>query len=471
MRLLLKIAMVFVLTIAIFIPLLMINGIVTERQMYRQAAVAQVATSYAGAQRFDSPVLIVPYVETFDYVQRDNNGVQRIVRSDEKRHWVFFPDSVEAKGTLKPEVRKLGLHQVRVFKMDTDLRARFTARIPSDSEREAGSVVEIPRKIGEPILSYGVADARGLAGLQTLKVGGVERELLQSAGWGNRSGLHARLSVPAADSTVKIDTHMQFNLGGSERVSFVPLGKRNRLDIVSSWRHPQFNGAFLPPETPVIDANGFRAYWEVSAIASNAQAQYRAQIDGALPRANPAEGLSGAIKVDDEVGVSLMDPVNIYSMADRATKYGLLFVVLTFVGFFMFELIKQLRIHPIQYGLVGLALSIFFLLLVALSEHIEFGLAYLSASAACLGLLWVYVSSVLHSWLRGAGFAAMLGLLYAALYGLLISEDNAMVLGAGLLFLILAAIMIVTRKVDWYAVGNAMSNDRGATRAPPPLPQ
>mgnify|MGYP003429646420 CR=1 FL=1 len=126
----------------------------------------------------------------------------------------------------------------------------------------------------------------------------------------------------------------------------------------------------------------------------------------------------------------------------------------------MFELIKQLRIHPIQYGLVGLALAIFFLLLVALSEHMEFGKAYLIASGACIGLLGYYVSHVLRSWLRGFGFVVMLSTLYGALYGLLISEDNAMVLGAGLLFLILAAIMVVTRRIDWYSVGSA---------SPPPL--
>jgi inner membrane protein len=142
--------------------------------------------------------------------------------------------------------------------------------------------------------------------------------------------------------------------------------------------------------------------------------------------------------------------VNIYSKADRATKYGLLFVLVTFAGFFMFELIKQLRIHPIQYGLVGLALAIFFLLLVSLSEHVAFHWAYLVASAACVGLLGVYLSAVLRSTGRGLGFASMLATLYAALYGLLVSEDNALVLGSGLLFVILAAVMLVTRRVDWY---------------------
>jgi inner membrane protein len=152
----------------------------------------------------------------------------------------------------------------------------------------------------------------------------------------------------------------------------------------------------------------------------------------------------------DVVGISLVDPVNIYTQADRASKYGLLFVLLTFLGFFMFELLRQVPVHPIQYGLVGLALAIFFLLLVSLSEHVEFVVAYVVSSVACIGLIGVYLSAVLRSAARGASFAAMLALLYAALYGLLVSEDNALVLGACLLFVILAAIMLATRKLDWY---------------------
>jgi inner membrane protein len=164
--------------------------------------------------------------------------------------------------------------------------------------------------------------------------------------------------------------------------------------------------------------------------------------------------MSDAAKTDgvDRIELTLVDPVNIYTQVDRASKYGLLFVLLTFVGFFMFELIKQLRIHPIQYLLVGLALAIFFLLLLSLSEHIPFVWAYLIASAACIGLLGFYLSHVLRSRARGAGFAAMLTALYAVLYGLLISEDNALVLGSLLLFGILAAIMTITRKIDWYGI-------------------
>ncbi|WP_162301484.1 cell envelope integrity protein CreD, partial [Cognatilysobacter segetis] len=243
---------------------------------------------------------------------------------------------------------------------------------------------------------------------------------------------------------------LDLQLAGAESLAVVPIGKRNRIDLASTWRHPSFQG--LSPWRSRIDATGFRAQWQVASVATDAQRQYLAG-RGTVPFGDPSAARADPGVGVDTLGVVLADPVDAYTQADRATKYGVLFVVLTFVGFFMFELVKQVRIHPIQYGLVGLALVIFFLLLVSLSEHVAFGLAYLAASVACIGLIGFYLSAVLRSAARGTAFAAMLALLYAALYGLLISEDNALVLGAGLLFAILAGIMIVTRRVDWYRLG------------------
>ncbi|MGH8499255.1 MAG: inner membrane CreD family protein, partial [Methylococcales bacterium] len=155
----------------------------------------------------------------------------------------------------------------------------------------------------------------------------------------------------------------------------------------------------------------------------------------------------------DSLDVELIEPVDIYLISERALDHAFLFIGLTFVSFFMFEVIKQLAIHPIQYLLVGMSLAIFFLLLISLSEKISFVSAYLVASIASIGLLFVYLSSILKSYMRGIGFSVMLTVLYAALYGLLVSEDNALAMGSILLFGIIAAIMIVTRKIDWYNLG------------------
>jgi inner membrane protein len=176
---------------------------------------------------------------------------------------------------------------------------------------------------------------------------------------------------------------------------------------------------------------------------------------------------SNPVKPIDLVNVSLLTPIDSYKLSDRATKYGILFVVLTFGGFFLFEMMKELPIHPAQYLLVGFGLAIFFLLLVSFSEHMAFALAYLISSAACIGLLTFYLSYVLRSVMRGLGFGGMLTTLYAAVYGLLLSEDNALIFGSLMLFAVLAAVMVVTRKMDWYKGSSELMK---AAVVPPPPP-
>ena len=440
MRLSIKLIFVLGMTLAILIPLSLIRNVIEERQAYRQQAVADIARSYAGAQAVSGPVLIVPYMETVDIEERDNQGVVRHVSRERPGHWTFFPTALSITGHLRPDVRRRGLHQVRTYEWRGVADATFVATLPADVDPLHR------RSIGEPWLTYGIADVRGLVGSPRLLVDGVRRQIDQGGYTGQ--GIHARLATPLPGATIRMTTRLDFILGGTESLALVPLARSNRFAIDSTWPHPQFTGSFLPRSRTVGDS-GFRASWEIASLATNAQSQYLSGKSAPAPDGVGAEKPTTGEGLD-VVGLSLVDPVNVYTQADRASKYGLLFVLLTFVGFFMFELIKQLPIHPIQYGLVGLALAIFFLLLVSLSEHIEFSVAYVIASVACIGLLGIFLSAVLHSMQRGIGFAAMLGLLYAALYGLLMSEDNALVLGAGLLFVILAAIMLVTRKVDWY---------------------
>ena len=209
----------------------------------------------------------------------------------------------------------------------------------------------------------------------------------------------------------------------------------------------------MPDEQPA-GAQGFRRTWTIASVSNGTQEQLAAL---AAPDRR-ASGTGGAARVRpnvDAVTIAFIEPVNVYTMSARAVKYGLLFVALTFAAFFLFEVLKALPIHPIQYLLVGLALALFFLLLVALSEHIDFWLAYLAASGACILLIGYYLAAVLRDWRRGAGFAGGLACLYGALYGLLVSENNSLVLGSLLLFAILGGVMVGTRKVDWYQLGKA----------------
>ena len=437
MRLWLKILMVAAMTIAILVPLSMVRGVIQERQARRAEAVADVAASYGGRQVLAGPVLVVPYSEEVREQAADAAGILRTTVRRQTRHWTFFPETLRVDGALAPEVRRRGLHEVRVYQWQGTMQARFDARIPDDAPEGAD------RRIGEPWLAYGIADVRGLRELPRVQVEGRGLELAQGIGHREGPGVHARLDAPAVGQRLAFSTRAEFELRGTESFRMMPLARDNDLRLRSTWPHPRFEGL-----SPVhdLDGGGFSAQWKVASLATSAQGRYRQQ--ASLERsAHP-----GAVD-PDTAGVTLVDPVNAYLQAERATKYGVLFVLLTFIAFFMFELIRQQPIHPIQYGLVGLAIAVFFLLLVSLGEHIAFGIAYLVAAVACIGLIGFYLSAVLGGVLRGAGFAAMLATLYAALYGLLVSEDNALVLGAGLLFVVLAAIMVVTRRIDWYRVG------------------
>ncbi len=427
----LKAAMVAVMVLLLMIPLAMIRGTIAERQAYRQQAVAAVADSHAGAQVLAGPVLVIPYVETLQVASTDAFGKPVLKTERREGRWLRFPTRSRLDGNLAPSVRTIGLHEVRVYELQARVDSDFAFTVPADPGGQ--------RQIGVPWLSIAIADVRGLVGTPALQLDARSLDLRQGPG-GQRGGggLHADTGLGlVAGTPLRFQTRLQLVLGGTETFALAPAADSNTIDLHSSWPHPQFAGRFLPRTRQISDA-GFQAHWDVSALASSTQAQ--------LLQAVPTRDL-------EALSVGLVEPVNVYSQADRASKYGLLFVGLTFAGFFLFEVLKRLPIHPIQYTLVGLALAIFFLLLLSLSEHMAFWIAYLLSGVACIGLLGAYLSAVLRSRGRGLGFAAILTALYAALYGLLVSEDNALVLGSLLLFAILAAAMLVTRRIDWYAAG------------------
>ncbi len=439
-RLGLKALLVGFMVLLLMLPMSMIRGTIIERQGSRQQAVTSVAESSAGAQVLAGPVLVIPYVETWQVQATDAFGKPVLKTERREGRWLRFPVRSSLTGKLLPAVRTRGLYEVRVYELQARIVSEFDLTIPSDP---AGI-----RAVGSPWLSVSIVDVRGLVGTPSLALEGRQLPLAQGPGaYREGGGVHAGTGLsPVAGTRLQLHSTLQLALGGTESLALAPVADSNAIDLSSTWPHPQFAGRFLPRARRISDA-GFQAHWDISALASGSQAQFAA----------------GAKTSDlDALSVALVDPINVYTQADRASKYGLLFVLLTFGGFFLFETLKRLPIHPVQYALVGLSLAIFFLLLLSLSEHITFWIAYLIASAACIGLLGAYLSAVLHSTARGLGFAGALTLLYAALYGLLVSEDNALVLGSMLLFAILASAMLATRRVDWYAAGRGAAGSEGA---------
>jgi inner membrane protein len=455
LRLLLRFFAVGGLVLVLLVPLSMIRGLIQDRAHYRGEAVERVSQSMAGPQQLVGPLRVVPWKE----VRRVNAAAQdgRIeVRAETVQGYLLqAPELFEAGGAIAPDVRRVRLYDVRVFQWQAEVKARFAAMpVPAVAGRE----------YGEPYLAVGLADVRGLVGTPRLQVDGKTLELQPGTGGSlsaRMDGVHARLPAPGWTAGVAGDAgtavtpartlpasqvQLEMAIAGTQSLGIVPVADSNRIELQSSWPHPQFSGRFLPNQRS-IDAAGFHASWNISSLASAAQSQV---LDGSSGRLTARGGGAEDEARVDSVMVALVDPVDIYTQADRASKYGILFVLLTFVGFALFELVKQLRIHPLQYLLVGLALAIFFLLLLGLSEHMAFWKAYVAAATACIGLQFIYLSGVLKSWWRAGAFATMLTALYGALYSLLVSEDNALLMGSLLLFGILAVVMLVTRRIDWY---------------------
>lgn len=446
----LKLAMIAGVLLLIGIALIMINNVIEERSQYRTDAVQSIAHDSVGQQQLAGPVLVIPFTEEFQEKREvDTPSGKQVTlekRSVQRRH-IVFPNDLKVKGTVDTDRRYRGIHEVLVYSGQFGFAGDFD--VPSAGELKS----KYPNSVlafGQPFVSVHVGDVRGLRNSPVLQMDGVKADFQQGTSLrAYRSGLHAPLPALDPGAVRRAKFSFSVHLDGMERQDFVPIAKNNEVTITSPWPHPQFAGRFLPaPRDRTIRADGFSATWRVSSLASNAQQQF---LQAESAAANEAAAAQAQV---DTFAVSFMEPVNVYSLADRATKYGLMFVVLTFAAFFVFEMLKQLPIHPVQYALVGFALALFFLLLVSLSEKIPFALAYLAASSACIALITFYLRFVMRRWARALGFGAALAALYGALYGLLISEDLALVLGSLLLFAVLAAVMVTTRNIDWYKVGS-----------------
>lgn len=452
--LLFKILIVIGLMLVIGIPLMMIQATIVERMSFRDEAVRSIAADSVREQTMIGPVLVLPYNDEYEEQEAVSDGKStktKTIKHSTNRRALVYPNDMQIKGAIETDRRYRGIHKVLVYSGQYAISGDFMLPKKDDLPRDAANSL---LTLGQPFVALSIEDVRGIRNTPKINWNGKQFEFEQGAGLNTfKSGLHAKLDSIEMKEPARVKFSFDLGLDGIERQHVVPLAKNNQVMLKSNWPHPQFGGRFLPsPKSRTIDEHGFSAVWSISALATNAQQQLTKLEQGTSTSGNAGPGAAQSADLD-RFSVGFIEPINIYSQADRATKYGLLFVALTFAAFFVFEILKRLPIHPVQYLLVGLALVLFFLLLVSLSEHIDFVLAYLIASIACIALNGFYLAYVLHNWRRGLAFGCALSFLYGALYGLLSSENNALVLGSILLFAVLAAIMIATRKVDWYQIG------------------
>lgn len=441
-----------------------VQSIVQERQQRQSEARQSVANSLAGSQTLLGPVLLRSCTETWVIGQFGENEKRPV--SDSQTKLVRLPAAslkMDAQVDLSPRHR--GIFQVNGYDMSALITAQWAdaAQLGIRPERAGGRV-----SCDKPILSVALSDARGIR-VAEISVNGRPVQVLPGSGMeGQSRGFKALLDESDWPASGPVSVVLKLDLAGTQALSMVPVADTNLIKLDANWPHPSFGGRFLPSERHLHERK-FDATWKVSSLASSAQQEWLKGSPLCTPMST-GEQLSYVRSATGDVtqtsciesfGVDFMDPVNPYTLSDRATKYGLLFIVLTFVAVGLVEVLRQLRVHPIQYLLVGAALSVFFLLLVSLSEHMVFELAYAAAALSCTALLTFYGGFVLGGWLAGLGFGAGIGGLFGVLYTLLQMEQRALVLGSVLLFIVLAIVMVSTRKLDWYALSARLRSDDG----------
>jgi inner membrane protein len=447
-----KLAALVILVLLLMIPIAMVLDLVRERRAYQSTVTHEIGRIWGGSQTVGAVVVSLPVrVQVAPEVWR----LQTLRVLPTQVHW---------NGTLGTELRSRGIYDVPVY----EARLEATGRIDAPDFDALGvdpETVEWERASAAVVLS----DLAALQETPTLTWGG--RDLALDAGTEEIGGLsiqhlEARLGPDARETiTGGADFAVGLVLRGTERLAFLPWGQMTTARVVSPWPEPSFDGAFLP-RTPEVGDDGFEAAWSVphygrgypgSWIETRAISGDRTVIDGAtvserrswMRDIEAAEAPAVSSVMGSDFGLTLVRTADQYQKTERAVKYGALFIVLTFGALFLLELLSSVRLYAPHYLLVGCALCLFYVLLLALAEHVGFLPAYGVATVGIVAMITLYARSLLGSWRRVAPLAGALSLLYLYLLSLLGAEDYSLLLGAGGLFVVLAAAMYLTRKLDW----------------------
>ena len=424
-----KLLFIGFLVLLLLIPMGMIESVIYERNHLYFSAKQDIMDAWGREQTIGGPVLTLPYRVTYT----DAKGIERVRQS--LAH--FLPEQLSIRGHLNSETRYRGIYQVPVYIADLKLSGRFA---PPDIARLGINPHDVDWD--EAYLSVAIADARGIKEPMTLR-SNMGDGTFEPGGVKVR-GFDPQVIVPMTGlgkATEPSDIQFAFDLklSGTEKLAFLPAGDRTQVLLTSAWPSPSFFGAYLP-ERRDIDAKGFSAEWRVLHLGRSYPGEW---IDGNVPAKRIAKSA---------FGVNLFVPVSTYQKSTRAAKYAILFIGLSFLAYFMFEVFGDLRLHPFQYLLVGFANCLFYLLLLSLSEHVSFGLAYAASAAASIALVVGYSASILANRAHVLTMLALLAGLYTFLYVTLRAEQYAMLIGAVALFAILATVMYLTRRLDWYRV-------------------
>jgi len=439
-KLLLTIIVGFVLSI----PLFSVYLLAYDRESQSREASTSITEGWGGPQQMTGPLLVIPYKATTTQTEIQNG--QSVTRTNEvTREFTLAPEVADLSTNVSPQVRKRSIYEAVVYDAHVTGKARFA--FPPDLARTGVQVSQMDLSRAE--LRFGLSDPRGLGANPRVAVGGRPLRLQPGGGsTGNGRGFFAWVDA-ASLPTQPIIVDFTYDFRGNASLSLAPDAGDTHWAVKSSWPHPSFTGGFLPG-TRNVSAQGFDANYRLGNLALGRSLVSTSEVGATSAASAPepaveADGASQLAKVD------LIQPVDLYSQVNRAIKYGFLFIGFTFLALLMFDVIGGVRVSPVEYLLMGAALVLFFVLLLAFAEVIGFTPAYILASGSIAGLNTAYSAAVLGSWRRAAFIGALLIGLYAVLYILLSLEAFSLLIGSLLLFAALAGVMYATRRIDWGA--------------------
>ena len=408
------------------LPLMMVRELINERADYRSEVVDAIEQSTSGSQKLAGPLIAIPITETLTRMENQKEV-------NYQRNWVYYwlPESLAVTGKQTVESRRVGIYSGQVWHNALQIKASFDP-LRLAALRKTNIV------LGQPRLVVSVGDARGIGAIHAPEVNGNVLSVEPGLGIsGDGAGIHMPMPALAEDNK-PLEIAFSLDLNGTGEFSLVPLGRNSELQLTSNWPHPGFLGSFLPTQREV-SAAGYRAHWQSSWFANDMGSYFKDDME--IPWSRLPAFSADVMSLADQ-----------YQLTDRATKYAILLIGLTFMAFFVFESLTRRPLHPMQYLLVGLSLVLFYLVLLALSEHVGFTAAWLAASLSGAVMNGIYLQAVLRGWRNSLLFVAALLLLDGVMWFLLHSEDSALLLGTGVLALALSVLMFLTRRVDWYAL-------------------
>jgi inner membrane protein len=429
-KLTLKLFFVGFIGILMLIATALVNSVVSERENYRTQATTSISNSWGSEQLITPPILTIPFQTIYK-----NPKDKSVSSATSYAH--FLPNELKIQSSIKPEIRYKGIFKKIVYTTDIKIEGSF----PPPVINKSGTTDEINILWNNAFIALGITDTKGLQGQPTIEIDGSKHYF--QPGTSKQTLFSNGINVPLNYTALNGKSNkfsMQLTLRGSDSLSFIPTGQTTKASVNSSWPNPSFIGSFLPSKKVVTDKS-FKAEWDISYLARSFPQSW---VDSLGDKSRSVD--------DAAFGASLLTPVDFYRNTLRAIKYSILFIALTFLTFFMFEVIAKLKIHAFQYFLVGMAVSLFYLILLSLSEFIGFNWAYILASIGNIFLISLYTKAIVKNIkpILTYFMTGVLVFLYSFLYVLLQLQDLSLLIGSIGLFIVLALVMYFTRNIDWF---------------------